>query len=207
MTVPPTLLFGRYLAQLNQSQHLVPLLAPYNLGFARHKRDVGDHIPFSDSIDEIFDFLCESKCSTIFSAPNESPFTVVPTAHYGSRNRQVCEVCDGNHDEDDCHKRGLPFMPPVMAKKILRYNEIHGSVPKVPKDTIQKPFKPRHKNDSKDVNPTANMVSASVPIPDPPPITVPLQNDTEDTPPDTPETTTQPNQDPVNHTTQQTRFA
>lgn len=44
------------------------------------------------------------------------------------------------------------------------------------------------------------MVSASVPIPDPPPITVPLQNDTEDTPPDTPETTTQPNQDPVNHT-------
>lgn len=200
MTVPPTLLFGRYLAQLNQSQHLVPLLAPYNLSFARHKRDVGDHIPFPDSIDEVFDFLCESKCSTILSAPDDTPFTVVPTANYGSRNRQVCEVCDGNHNEDDCHKRGLPFMLPAMAKTILRYNEIHRSVPKVPKtDTIQKPFKPRHKNKVEDVKPTANMVSASVPLPDPPPVTILDPDDTENAPSDHTEPPTQPNQDPINH--------
>ena len=200
MTVPPTLLFGRYLAQLNQSQHLVPLLATYNLSFARHKRDVGDHILFTDSIDEVFDFLCESKCSTVLSVPNDNQFTIVPTANYGSRNRQVCAVCDGNHTEDDCHKRGLPFMPPAMAKKILRYNEIHGSVPKVPKkDTIQKPFKPRHKTE---VTPTANMVSASLPLPDPPPITTSDPVDTEDNPPDSIGTPTQPNQDPINHTIQ-----
>lgn len=44
MTVPPTLLFEHYLSQLNQTQHLVPLLSPYHRDFAHHKHDVGDHI-------------------------------------------------------------------------------------------------------------------------------------------------------------------
>ena len=70
MIVPPTLLFEHYLSQLNQTQHLVPLLSPYNHDFARHKRDVGDHIPFSESLDSVYDFLLESKCSTTLSVPN-----------------------------------------------------------------------------------------------------------------------------------------
>ena len=145
-------------------QHLIPLLLSYNLSFARHKRDVGDHIPFTDSIDDVFDYLGESKCCTTLSAPVDTPFSVVPAANYDSRNRLVCGVCGGNHDED-CHKRGLPFMPPAMAKKILQYNEIHGSVPKVPKTyTIHKPLKPRHKSDMEPtgVKLTADMVSLSV---------------------------------------------
>lgn len=58
-------------------------------------------------------------------------------------------------------------MPPALAKKVERYNEIYGNAPKVPKkDKIQNPFQPRHAA----VEPTANMVQTSVPVSDPPPI-------------------------------------
>ena len=61
-------------------------------------------------------------------------------------------------------------MPPSMAKKVLRYNEIHGFVPKVPKkDVIQTPFQPRHDKIST-VKPEAKMADCSVPVDSSPPI-------------------------------------
>lgn len=121
MTVPPTLVAGRYLALLNTCPSI------YNRNFARHKREIGDHIAFPENIDDVYEHLIESK-------------------------KRVCDLCDGPHDVDSCYKRGLSFMPPSMAKKVLRYNEIHGSVPKEPKkDAIQTPFKPRYRDPKKDV--------------------------------------------------------
>ena len=58
-------------------------------------------------------------------------------------------------------------MPPALAKKVQRYNELHGNTPKVPKvDKLQKPFKARHEQ----FKPKANMAIASVPLEDPAPI-------------------------------------
>ena len=154
---------------LCQTPTLVPHLSSFNRDFAKHKRTIGDNIPFPESIDDVYEFLLESKCPTELSGPpsQSTAITIIPTANYASKRRVVCELCDGNHDEDDCHKRGLPFMPPSMAKKVMRYNEVHGSVPKVPKkDVIQTPYKPRHKN----VTPTAKMASVSVPVDNSPPI-------------------------------------
>lgn len=131
------------------------------------------------------------------SAPVASTLSIVPNANFGSRKRVVCALCDGPHDEDDCHKRGLPFMPPSMAKKVLRYNEIHGSVPKVPKkDLIQKPFQPRHKNTTA---PTANMALVSVPILDPSPISDPPTTSEDEITTVEVEETNPPAQDSTNH--------
>ena len=76
-------------------------------------------------------------------------------------------------------------MPPAVAKKAQRYNEVHGHTQKVPKkDVIQKPFRPRHN----EFKPTANMGQLSVPPEDEPPIpSIPTeitttQNPTEDNP-------------------------
>ena len=171
MTIPPTLLVEHYLGELTKTPELVPHLSSYNRAFSKHKREVGDHVVFPETIDSIYEYLLASKCPRTLST---SLFSIVPTANYGSRKRLTCKVCDGPHDADDCHKRGLPFMPPSMAKKILRFNEIHGSVPKTPKkDYIQAPFKPQHTNVKSKIDPTANMATVSVPIDNTAPISSP----------------------------------
>ena len=160
---------------------LIPHLGSYNRDFAKHKRLIGDHVPFPESIDDVYEFLLESKCPTELSGlPSQSTaLSIIPTANYTSRQKLVCELCDGNHDEDDCHKRGLPFMPPSLAKNMMRLNEVHGSVPKVPKkDVIQPPYKPRHKS----VVPAAKNASISVPIDNSPPIATHPSNDETTTP-------------------------
>ena len=99
--------------------------------------------------------------------PPDPTHNIVPTANYGASNRHRCEICDGPHSEDDCYKRGFDFLPPSVAKKAQRYNEIHGHTPKVPKkDVLQKPFKARHQK----IEPAANMVEISAPEPDNAPI-------------------------------------
>ena len=176
MMIPPNLLLGEYLELLNSTPALVPLLSVYNRDLAKHKRTVGDHVSFPDTIDDIYEYLLESKCPTTLTGRpvaqlgpslETSNFSIIPTANYDSCPKVVCDLCDGPHDIDSCHKRGLPFMPPSMAKKVLRYNETHGFAPKVPKkDVIQTPFQPRHTK----VKPEAKMDVASVPLDSSPPI-------------------------------------
>ena len=46
-------------------------------------------------------------------------------------------------------------MPPALAKKVERYNELHGHSPKTPKtDKLQNPYQARHST----IKPTANIV-------------------------------------------------
>jgi len=57
----------------------------------------------------------------------------------------VCKACGRNHHEDNCFRRGLAFLPPSEAKRITRYNELHGSKPKIPKtDPLPRPSSPYH---------------------------------------------------------------
>ena len=173
MMVPTNLLLEQYLELLNCTPSLAPLLSVYKRDLAKHKRTVGDHVSFHETIDDIYDYILESKCPTVLTgspvshvvtSADPSNFSIIPTANYGSLPRVICDLCDGTHDVDACHKRGLPFMPPSMAKKVLRYNEIHGFAPKVPKkDVIQTPSQPRHAK-STTVKPEAKMAECSVPV-------------------------------------------
>lgn len=122
-------------------------------------RTHGDTVPFHETIVDVYRHLIDSRCSTTLIVPEENSYEIVPSVHYGSKPRPVCEVCDKTHEAEDCHLRDAAFMPPSLARKVIRYNQIHGSIPKVPKkDKLQVPFKPRHFKPK----PTANMASASL---------------------------------------------
>lgn len=168
VTIPSTLFFSHYLELLNTCPSLVPHLSVYNRDFAEHLRTAGDQTPFPEGIDEVHEYLVSSRYPlTLNPSVDTHSDSIVPVANYGSSNRHRCEICDGPHDEDNCHKRGFNFVPPSIAKKAQRYNEVHGHSPKVPKkDTLQKPFRARHKK----VEPAANVVEKSDPSPDKPPI-------------------------------------
>ena len=142
-------------------------LAPYNRDLANHLRQFGDSIPFGETIADVYRHLVDSKCSTTLLLSDDHSLAIIPSAKYGSRPRQVCKVCDKNHNTDDCHIRGTAFMPPSLARKVIRYNELHGSTPKIPKqDKLQVPYRTQHQAPKA----TANMVEASVPSRDAAPI-------------------------------------
>ena len=46
--------------------------------------------------------------------------------------KKRCGACDEIHDSDRCYPRGLNFLPPLLRKKILLFNEQNGDKPKVP---------------------------------------------------------------------------
>ena len=157
--VPPNLLVRHYLAQLNKCNEFKSLLAPYNRDMSKHLREKGDSVPFPESLGDINAFLKHSQCPDTLTLVEhgllQHSTDFLPTANYASRPRVVCDVCDKGHNTDDCHLRGLAFMPPALAKKVERYNELHGHSPKNPKiDKLQKPYQARHAH----VKPTANMV-------------------------------------------------
>ena len=211
VTVPPTLFFSHYLAMLNTCPSLVPHLSTYNRDFAEHIRTLGDMVPFPEGIEEVYEYLVSSRCPVTLRTSENSTFNdIVPSANYGASNRRRCEICDGPHTEDDCHKRGFAFMPPSVAKKAQRYNEIHGHTPKVPKkDVLQKPFKACHQK----IEPEAKMVEASAPVPDIAPISdVPSVVNTPTVSPDDDQPTpddngTLPSPPPVDHSTHAIRPA
>ena len=171
MMVPSNLFFSRYLKQLNRCEGLNAHLAPYDRDLANHLRNFGDSVPYGETIADVYRHLLGRKCSTTLIIHNDDSLAIIPSANYGYRQRLVCEVCDKPHNTDDCHICGTAFMPPSLARKVIRYNELHGSTPKMPKtDKLQVPFRPQHQKPKA----TANMVEASVPVTDSAPI--PTQN-------------------------------
>ena len=194
ITMPPTMFFEHYLSQLNKCDEMRTYLAKYNRNFAKHLREKGDDVPFHETIGDDYTYLTESKCPPALTVQNnhiipmanlgssnpvecELCSAIIPTENAANSNRKICDLCDKKHDVDDCHIRGTAFMSPALAKKMERYNEIHGNVPKVPKkDKLQKPFQPRHTT----VAATANMVQSSIPTPDTPPIKDPDNEITQD---------------------------
>ena len=50
MPVPPTLFFQHCLGQLNKCEEISTHLVTYNRKFAKHQRDIGDKIPFDETI-------------------------------------------------------------------------------------------------------------------------------------------------------------
>ena len=196
ITIPPNMIVRHYLLQLNKCNDFKTILVPYNRDIAKHLRDKGDSTPFPESIGDIHDFLIESKCpSTLYFDHNETTANIVPTANYASTNRKICDVCDKSHDSDDCHIRGPAFMPPALAKKVERYNELHDNVPKVPKvDRLQKPYQARHQK----VKPTANMVEQLPTIPD-------VTKDGTDTPPSDQNSTDLPPPPQIDHDQAETK--
>ena len=170
VSIPPTLFFDHYLAQLNKCQGLTPHLAEFNRNLAKHLREKGDSVPFHDTIADVYLHLIDSKCPTTLFCDEYNNSAIVPSANFGAKNQVVCELCDKPHNVDNCHLRGTAFMPPALARKVIRYNELNGSSPKIPKkDKLQAPFRPRHNQ----FKPKANMASGSVPAPDNAPIPSP----------------------------------
>ncbi|MGB0424036.1 MAG: hypothetical protein ACPGED_06935, partial [Flavobacteriales bacterium] len=165
VTMSKTIVVQTYLDQLSSIPSVVTFLADFNRRMRRHLRVNGDNIEFSDSITDIFDYLIDSKVPTLLVKDQAicQPVSqsITPSASYANnRPKLVCKACGRNHDEDDCFRRGLNFLPPSEAKRIMRYNELHRNKPKVPKkDPLPKPSRPFHskkKSNEKNQKPAAN---------------------------------------------------
>ena len=144
--MPHTTFFEHYLTQLNKCNDMRTYLAKYNRNFAKHLREKVDGVQFHETIGDVYTYLTESKYpSTLLVYNNQIVPTanlgasstiecevcsvIIPTANAGYYQKKVCDLCDKQHDVDDCHIRGTVFMSPALAKKVERYNEVHGNVP------------------------------------------------------------------------------
>ena len=63
----------------------------------------------------------------------------LPQIH--SLTAKYCDCCNRKgHFSDECHIRGIDFLPPTMRKKVEQYNLLNGNKPKVPpKDRSRAP--------------------------------------------------------------------
>ena len=54
---------------------------------------------------------------------------------------KYCDCCNRKgHVSDQCHARGINFLPPTMQKKVRQFNLLHGDNPKIPpKDFLRAP--------------------------------------------------------------------
>jgi len=142
-----TIFIQTYLDNLSSVPSLVSFLADFNRRFRRHLRINGDDVEFNDSITDIYDYLIDSQAPTDLITSTSNPVTspLTPSASYGNRPIMVCKACGRNHNEENCFRRGLSFLPPSEAKRITRFNELHGNKPKVPKtDPLPRPSSPYH---------------------------------------------------------------
>ena len=165
-------------------------------------------IPFHETIQDVYDYLNESgypRTIVMNTCDSMSTSLIVPSSNYASKDRRRCDYCDKFHDEDNCHLRGFTFMPPSLAKKIQRYNELHGHKPKVPKqEALQKPFEPKHNKikPSAAMGSTTDETSISLPIDDPPPIASPSTPDESSPTEENPDLLHPPRIDHTNHSIQ-----
>ena len=161
VTMNKTIFLQTYLDQLSSVPSIVMFLADFNRRFRRHLRVHGDNTEFADTIGDIYDYLRDSRAPVTLTDPSsDMNMSVTPSASYGNRPVIVCKACGRNHNEENCFRRGLSFLPPSEAKRITRYNELHGSKPKVPKtDHLPRPARPYHtskrNDDKKKYQPTA----------------------------------------------------
>ena len=146
VTMNKTIFLQTYLDQLTTVPSIVTFLADFNRRFYRHLRVHGDDVEFADTIGDIYDYLRDSKApAALLTSSDITCAPVTPSASYGNRPIMVCKACGRNHHEDNCFRRGLSFLPPSEAKRITRFNELHGSKPKVPKtDPLPRPARPFH---------------------------------------------------------------
>ena len=87
MMVPPNLFFGRYLKQINRCEGINTHLSPFNRQLAYHLLTLGDHVPFKNTIADVYRHLVDSKCSTTAFLQTTDSLEIVPSAHFGSHPR------------------------------------------------------------------------------------------------------------------------
>ena len=105
----------------------------FDRNLSKHLRDKGDNVPFSYTIADVYLHLVDSKCPTTLICDDPTNVAIIPSANFGARNQVVCELCNKHHNVDCCHLKGTAFMPPALARKVIRYNELHGSSLKLAK--------------------------------------------------------------------------